>query len=310
MTSREVRSKWAQETLDILERGHYKVLSGKQIEIKSEIEYTINHSVLYTPEKLPTIKEKAVAKINTLLQHTTHIRNPNTANLLQPEESSLSDDERCASKIIVNPYSTLKAAEQLTMRQQRDKVACLNFASARNPGGGFLGGSQAQEESIARSSSLYPSQIQMTEMYDYNRKQKSCLYSDYMIYSPQVTVFREDDGSLRAQTYQVSMITAPAVNAGVVREREPANVDRIGEVMLERIRYILAVAAEQGDEYLVLGAFGCGVFRNDPHEVAAWFRQVLLEEKYALLFKQIVFAVYDRSPKKHVIQAFEKAFSL
>lgn len=306
MSSREIRSKWAQETLDILERGHYKVLSGKQINIQSEVEYTINHSVLYTPEKLPTVKDKAVAKINTLLKDTTDIESPYTAESLQSEESSLSDDERCASKIIVNPYSTLKAVEQLTMRQRRDKVACLNFASARNPGGGFLGGSQAQEESLARSSSLYPSQLQMTEMYDYNRKQKSCLYSDYMIYSPQVTVFREDGGSLRAQTYQVSIITAPAVNAGVVREREPEHVDQIGTVMLERIRYILAVAAEQGNEYLVLGAFGCGVFRNDPYEVATWFRQVLLEEKYAILFKQIVFAVYDRSKDQQVIQAFEK----
>ncbi|WDF52648.1 TIGR02452 family protein [Paenibacillus sp. KACC 21273] len=308
MTSREIRSKWAQETLDILERGHYKVLSGKQVDIKSEVEYTINNSVLYTPEKLPTVKEKAVAKINTLLQHTNDIKSPYTAESLQPEESSLSDDERCALKIIVNPYSTLKAVEQLTMRQRRDKVACLNFASARNPGGGFLGGSQAQEESLARSSSLYLSQIQMTEMYNYNRQQKSCLYSDYMIYSPQVTVFREDGGSLRAQTYQVSIITAPAVNAGVVREREPEHVDQIGTVMLERIRYILAVAAEQGNEYLVLGAFGCGVFRNDPYEVATWFRQVLLQEKYALLFKQIIFAVYDRSKDQQVIQAFEKIF--
>ncbi|MFD1989892.1 TIGR02452 family protein [Paenibacillus nicotianae] len=306
MSSREIRSKWAQETLDILERGHYKVLSGKQINIQSEVEYTINHSVLYTPEKLPTVKDKAVAKINTLLKDTTDIESPYTAESLQSEESSLSDDERCVSKIIVNPYSTLKAVEQLTMRQRRDKVACLNFASARNPGGGFLGGSQAQEESLARSSSLYPSQLQMTEMYDYNRKQKSCLYSHYMIYSPEVTVFREDAGWLREQTYNVSIITAPAVNAGVVREREPEHVDQIGTVMLERIRYILAVAAEQGNEYLVLGAFGCGVFRNDPYEVATWFRQVLLEEKYAILFKQIVFAVYDRSKDQQVIQAFEK----
>lgn len=307
MPSREIRSKWAQETLDILERGHYKVLSGKQINIQSEVAYTINHSVLYTPEKLPTVKDKAVAKINTLLQDTTHIL-PDSEKSLLSEESLLKDKERYGPKIIVNPYSTLKAAEQLTMRQRRDKVACLNFASARNPGGGFLGGSQAQEESLARSSSLYPSQLQMTEMYDYNRKQKSCLYSDYMIYSPQVTIFREDGGSLREQTYQVSIITAPAVNAGVVREREPEHVAQIGEVMLERIRYILAVAAEQGDEYLVLGAFGCGVFRHDPYEVATWFRQVLLEEKYALLFKQIIFAVYDRSKDQHVIQAFEKVF--
>lgn len=298
--SREVRSKWAQETLAILKTGRYDVLSGKQIDIKAEIDYTIQHSVLYTPEKLLTVKEKAVAKINRLLEEKSQSHSLNATSMLS------SDQQLCAEKIVVNQYSTLKAVERLTMRQRREHVACLNFASARNPGGGFLGGSQAQEESLARSSSLYPSQLQMTEMYNYNRKQKSCLYSDYMIYSPQVTVFREDEGWLREQTYNVSIITAPAVNAGVVREREPEHVDRISEVMLERIRFILSVAAEQGDEYLVLGAFGCGVFRNDPNEVATWFRQVLLEEKYALLFKQIVFAVYDRSKDQQVIQAFEK----
>ena len=299
--SREIRSKWAQETLDIIDNGRYQAPSGQMIDIQKEIEYTIQHSVLYTPEKLPPVKDKAVAKINTLLKEQLHRVTTDSA-----EHVHL--DHLLTNHITVNRYSTLQAVEQLTMNQQYEKVACLNFASARNPGGGFLGGSQAQEESLARSSSLYPSQIQMNEMYDYNRKQKSCLYSDYMIYSPQVTIFREDEGSLREQAYNVSIITSPAVNAGIVREREPANVDRIGEVMLERIRYILAVAAEQGDEYLVLGAFGCGVFRNDPKEVATWFRQVLLKEKYVLLFKQIVFAVYDRSKNQHVIQAFEKAF--
>lgn len=100
------------------------------------------------------------------------------------------------------------------------------------------------------------------------------------------------------------MITASAVNAGVVRERDPQEVPLIAGVMLERIRYILAVAADQGHRAIVLGAFGCGVFRNDPVEVAGFFRKVLLEEGYQALFDKIVFAILDRSPGQAAINAF------
>ncbi|TGU62336.1 TIGR02452 family protein, partial [Mesorhizobium sp. M00.F.Ca.ET.186.01.1.1] len=75
--------------------------------------------------------------------------------------------------------SSLGAAERLIVREKRSDTLCLNFASAKNPGGGFLGGSQAQEESLARASGLYPCLVQMEEMYQYNRQLKTCFYSDY-----------------------------------------------------------------------------------------------------------------------------------
>lgn len=159
------------------------------------------------------------------------------------------------------------------------------FCIRQKSGGGFLGGSQAQEESLARSSALYPCISQMEEMYQHNRKLRSCFYSDYMIYSPDVPVFRDDQGMLLEKPYQVAFLTAPAVNAGVVREREPEQVNRIGEVMLERIRYILSLAVQNGVEHLVLGAYGCGVFRNKPEEVAVWFKRVLVDEGYGLFLR-------------------------
>jgi uncharacterized protein (TIGR02452 family) len=78
--------------------------------------------------------------------------------------------------------------------------------------------------------------------------------------------------------------------------------------MLERIRYILAVAAEQKADHLVLGAFGCGVFRNDPAEVAGWFRQIIAEENYGTAFQRIIFAVLDKSPDERVIRPFRQEF--
>lgn len=146
----------------------------------------------------------------------------------------------------------------------------------------------------------------MKEMYDYNRGRRTCLYSHYMIHSPGVPVFRDSRDLLLEEPYTVSMITAPAVNAGVVRERDPQEAPLIAGVMLERIRYILAVAAEQGHRTIVLGAFGCGVFRNDPAEVAGFFRQVLAEEDYQALFDSIVFAVLDRSPGQATLNAFRQ----
>ncbi len=105
-------------------------------------------------------------------------------------------------------------------------------------------------------------------MYEANRQSSSCLYTEHMIYSPDVPVFRDDDDVLLDEPYAVSIVTAPAVNAGVVRAKEPRNVARIEPVMRARIERVLALAVVNGHDVLVLGAWGCGVFGNDPTQVA------------------------------------------
>lgn len=280
INNREVRSRIAQETLNIIENGAYLNPEESRIDIRSEVEAAVRDSKLYAPDRLPEIRQWAVAQL-----------------------------DRAALPVVeVTGESTLAAAQRLVQVEGLLNTVCLNFASAKNPGGGFLGGSQAQEESLARSSALYPCISQMEEMYRYNRNLKTCLYSDYMIYSPKVPVFREDGGGLLKSPYPVSMITAPAVNAGVVREREPEEMRLIGPVMLERIRYILSVAAHHGDKAVILGAFGCGVFRNNPGEVAGWFKQVLVDEGYGALFERIVFAILDKSAERRTLQVFEREF--
>ncbi len=276
INNREVRSKIAQETLRIIEDGTYLNQDGARIDLKREVEAAVRDSKLYTPAALQETKRMVAA---------------------YKRRSTLPDIE-------VTDESTLAAAQRLVQVEGAAETVCLNFASAKNPGGGFMGGSQAQEESLARSSALYPCISQKEEMYRFNRNLKTCLYSDHMIYSPQVPVFREDHGGLLAAPYAVSMITAPAVNAGVVRERE--HVERIAPVMLERIRYILSVAAYHGEKVVVLGAFGCGVFRNNPSEVAGWFKQVLVEEDYCTLFDRIVFAVLDKSAEQKTLKVFQR----
>lgn len=210
-----------------------------------------------------------------------------------------------AVRIEVTGETTLAAASRLSVDEGREDVVCLNFASAKNPGGGFLGGSQAQKESLARATGLYPCIAQMSEMYDYNRKQRSCLYSDYMIYSPQVPVIRDDEDRLLDKYNLTAFITAPAVNAGVVRDRGDADDQQIESVMKGRIRYILDVAALHGHQTIVLGAYGCGVFRNDPAKVAEYFHDVLVRESFKHSFERIVFAVLDRTAGQKTFKAFE-----
>ncbi|MBM6386300.1 MAG: TIGR02452 family protein [Paenibacillus sp.] len=274
------RARIAQETLAILEEGQYINGYDRRVSIEEDLKEAIQGSVLYRPDELPALREQV--------------------RQLQAAPKS------AAAKIEVTGETTLAAASRLVVDEGRTDVVCLNFASAKNPGGGFLGGSQAQEESLARASGLYPCISQMNEMYDHNRKLRTCLYSDYMIYSPGVPVIRDDEDRLLAQYYTTAFITAPAVNAGVVKEREQADDQQIESVMKERIRYILDVAATNGHRTLVLGAYGCGVFRNDPVDVARYFHEVLVQENFRQSFDQIVFAVLDRSAGQRIIKAFQE----
>ena len=140
----------------------------------------------------------------------------------------------------------------------------LNFASAKNAGGGFLNGAKAQEEDLCRSSGLYLCQLEQPDYYAANRAEKSMLYTDHIIYSPRVPCFRvSGDGLLNACFYP-SVITAPAPNAGVFLQREPHGAAALAAALQRRADYVLAVAKHQAQKNLVLGAWGCGVFRNPP----------------------------------------------
>src|SRR5262249_34690905 len=192
----------------------------------------------------------------------------------------------------VRNESALHAARRL-LSEGESRVLALNFASARHPGGGFLKGSQAQEESLARASGLYACLTRHRAYYEANERCGSCLYTDHMIYSPDVPVFRDDDDVLLEEPYPLSFITAPAVNAGIVRHREEG---RIEPVMRERVEKLLALALEHGHENVVLGAWGCGVFRNNPEQVAGWFAEHLTGGgAYRSAFRRVVFAVLDRT---------------
>jgi len=171
-------------------------------------------------------------------------------------------------------------------------VCLLNFASAKNPGGGFEGGAIAQEESLALSSGLYACLANHMDNFYIPHRNDPChgLYSHAMLHSPRVPFFRDDSGDF-SDMWCAGVITSPAPNAGVALSKHVSETVVV-ETLRERIGRILAVAQEYGYTHLVLGAFGCGVFRNDPLDVAMAFDYWLGDSgKFASAFQEVVFAI-------------------
>ncbi|MEU7829905.1 MULTISPECIES: TIGR02452 family protein [unclassified Nonomuraea] len=209
----------------------------------------------------------------------------------------------------VTGEDSLRAARRLHL-EGAEHIAVLDFASARNPGGGYLNGAKAQEEDLCRNALLYPCLLAAPGYYAAHRSSADLLYSDRVIWSPGVPVHRDDQGRLSPELYQVSFLTCPAPNAGQVLRRDPDAGERIRLTLHRRAGRLLAVAARHGARELVLGAWGCGVFRNDPRDVAGAFRVHLADSgAFSSVFDRVVFAVLDRSDESTTRGAFTDCFA-
>ena len=260
----------ATETMAIIEAGGYRSPGGRDVQIGASVRAAVAGTRLYAPaERIPAPVP----------------RGPGAPVTEVTDETSLSAARRLGAD-----------------------VACLVFASAKNPGGGFLSGAQAQEESIARSSGLYSCQSAAREFYDFHRRQGDLRYSDHVIYSPGVPVIRADDGTLLDQPYAVSFLTAAAPNLGAIGASQPRAVASVPGVLESRAERVLAVAAAHGHRKLVLGAWGCGVFRNDPAVVAAVFAAQLARSQGR--FDHVVFAVLDNQQGAPTRAAFTRGACL
>lgn len=284
--NRNQRAKIAQETVEILNQGFYQNQQQETIDIQKELQAAIKNSIHYSEinfsQVFSQLKKKQIKENQNQIQ------------------------------IEINNETTLNAANRLVNQEGFENVLCLNFASAKNPGGGFLNGSQAQEESLARATGLYPCISQMTEMYEKNRYHSSCLYLDDMIYSPEVPVIRDDDDKLLDKPFLVSILTVPAVNAGAVRKNgKKQEINKIENTMLQRTEKLLSIAAINDYKVLILGAWGCGVFKNNPEDVARYFHYHLTENHlFTSFFEKIIFAVLDNTKDENIINAFKTKFEL
>ncbi|MFL4908703.1 TIGR02452 family protein [Streptomyces sp. MMS24-I2-30] len=206
---------------------------------------------------------------------------------------------------------TGESSLEVAARSAPAPVAVLDFASACNPGGGYLNGAQAQEEALCRASALYTCLRRAPEFYDHHRAHRDPFYIDRVIHSPAVPVFRDDRGALLDEPFTAGFLTAAAPNAGVVRRSAPQRAGELPQALAVRAERVLEVAAAHGYRRLVLGAWGCGVFQNDPAQVAGAFRALLGPGgRFAQTFEHVVFGVLDRTPGAVVRNAFARAFSM
>ena len=267
------RKATARQTLAIMEQGYYQYGDSK-IEIRSALEASVRGSFLITPQQA----EELLAMYNV---------SGSTAKVPVRTEN----------------IATVEAVRRLT-EEGKEKIGVLNFASAKNPGGGFTNGAMAQEESLAASSTLYRTLTVHEEYYRENRAQRSMMYTNYAIYSPDVVFFRDGRFQLVEKPFKASVLTLPAVNMGQVllKGEDSAEAER---VMRRRMKLALAIFARQGARNLVLGAYGCGVFRNDPKKIAAWWKELLEDEGMGQYFDFIFHAVLDQSKNRECIRAFE-----
>ena len=198
-------------------------------------------------------------------------------------------------KIEVRNEGTVDAVFRLSKGNQKNmSLGVLNFASAYNPGGGFESGAMAQEECLAYCSDLYKKQVDGAwDYYEINRANRNPLYTDNMFMS-NVTFFRNGNFTLISNPTMCNVLTSPAVNMGAIKIRTQENLDEARVVMKNRMRKILYLFAYYECKDLVLGAFGCGVFANDPNDVAKFWYELLYDEGLKGYFDSITFSILDR----------------
>ncbi len=226
----------------------------------------------------------------------------------------------CAAKVSISPHAPLPSPASPVFAETRVQVTnettlaasrrladvghapvALNFANGLYPGGGFLSGARAQEEVLCRSSALFHTIVD-DEMYVSHRNRSRPDSTDWTIYSPDVPVFRMDDGTEIEQPWRLSFATCAAPYAPSIGQPES------GDLLRGRIRRVLSIARAYGHGTVVLGAWGCGAFHNDVHRTAVDFRHVL-ESEFHGSFGDVVFAITDWSPERKYLGPFRDVFA-
>lgn len=268
---REKLKELANETIEISKLGEYKV-GNKVVKFDTE-----NDTILFKKEDM----QKVIDTVNERYPFGT-------------------------TNFEVIDEGTVDAVFKLS-KGYEDKMdlGVLNFASAYHPGGGFVNGAIAQEECIAQCSDLYIKQItgEGLEYYDINKNDCSSYYSDTMFMS-NVVFFKDANFNKVENPVMCRVLTVPAVNMNkVVGSLSEAKV-----VMKNRMRNILYLFAYFGCRDIVLGAFGCGVFGNNPVDVSnAWY-DLLIEEDMKKYFKNIRFSILDRKGRDNNFGTFYNKF--
>jgi len=207
--------------------------------------------------------------------------------------------------ITVSGDRSYQAAIRLHKENPDAKIAVMNFANAFHAGGGVTKGSGAQEECLCRTSTLYPLLNRRTlrdTFYKHHYKVNTRKATDSLIYTEGVIICKTDEDlpkrMPREDWVTVDVITIAAPNLRVksniydplVNSGTDMNNAELFGYHVKRAIHMLTCAAAKDADILVLGAFGCGAFRNDPEIVAKAYKTSLQE--FPKVFRQIEFAVY------------------
>ena len=223
--------------------------------------------------------------------------------------------------ISVSKYRTFETAQYYKRKFPKLRIAALNFASARNAGGGVTKGSKAQEEALCRCSTLYPvlnTEENYKSFYEYHRNRYDARYTDRCIYSPNIVIIKSDEDIPKRlpsdKWIKVDILTcaAPNLRPNPNNAMDPGsdkavNIsdDELFQIHVNRGKHILTIAAHHGADILILGAFGAGAFMNDPYIVAKAYKEII--PQFNGYFKEIVFAIYcSPSQGKKNLTAFKK----
>lgn len=207
--------------------------------------------------------------------------------------------QRYKTKIVVKDIDSVSAVREYALKK---KTCVLNFASYKHPGGMFLNGSSAQEESLCHESFLYNVLSMMQPYYDRNQQNlNKSLYTNRAIYSPNVMFFGKDNA-----IYFSDVITCAAPNKKSAQDYCHISDEQNRRELISRIDFVLSAASLNQPEVLILGAFGCGVFGQNPSEVAEIFKECL-NTKFKNVFDTVVFAIVDSTSINY--KEFENVFA-
>ncbi|CAK5266477.1 unnamed protein product [Mycena citricolor] len=280
----------AKTTLDAVSSGSL-VVDGLAYDIRSKLDESRYQTAYYSPSSL--LSAWCSSPIPTSTSNSTN--QPTVIEFLET--------------------TTLDATRKAALKGYKRPLGMLNFASAEQPGGGFINGANAQEESLTRSSTLYASLMTPTAQQFHalhaDGEGEDGFYSHAMVYSPHVVFFREDDGRW-VPPMEAEVVTSAAVNAELVLSQSAAphsdSYERIRKAMHERMARILFLFERRGVRNIVLGSFGTGVFRNDVDTVASIWAELLVGNagRFSRSFAYVAFAILDAPTYLQFRGAFER----
>lgn len=269
--SKQNRLEIANKNLNIFRKGKYTSANKAHVNIVRELNNMCNHNFFYPESYL------SQSDISGVIGKTSY--------------------EEVKDKITVENKNVIDC-----ILEEKGKMGVLNFASARHAGGGYLYGSNAQEEALCYSSLLYNALVRCEEFYTLNDKEnRGHCYTDSLIYTEQVPFIRDAEFNLLDKPVLVDVVTCPAPNLNAMGDER---IKEAEEALYRRMTYILNVSKDKVNT-LILGAFGCGVFGNSPEKVAKIWYDLLINKGFIKHFKKIVFAVYKNEAN---LRAFEEVF--